>query len=285
MDHRLLDYEQEFLNSYALLKSGCTTLRTEERTGAERRREISRCVKYLQQAESALRQFELEVRMPPADGFANEEYSLKSRADNYRKELREAAQEFRDIRVQIERLMLLVDDGVTVTGASSQQRMRLLTATESAHKGVQVLDGSRVLALETEVLGANIMTELRGQRETLERTSANMGRVHDGLREATATIQRIVRAALQRKVFIYGLVILMLLTLTFISVRKVLPSQFFHSKDIDNSEPSSLRVQGKGAPDTGAGPTFTASASSISPLLAGHHGIEREDDPRSRGGG
>ncbi|CBZ56359.1 hypothetical protein NCLIV_067830 [Neospora caninum Liverpool] len=267
MDHRLLDYEQEFLNSYALLKSGCTTLRTEERTGAERRREISRCVKYLQQAESALRQFELEVRMPPADGFANEEYSLKSRADNYRKELREAAQEFRDIRVQIERLMLLVDDGVTVTGASSQQRMRLLTATESAHKGVQVLDGSRVLALETEVLGANIMTELRGQRETLERTSAN------------------VRAALQRKVFIYGLVILMLLTLTFISVRKVLPSQFFHSKDIDNSEPSSLRVQGKGAPDTGAGPTFTASASSISPLLAGHHGIEREDDPRSRGGG
>ncbi|KYF40497.1 vesicle transport v-snare protein [Toxoplasma gondii ARI] len=263
MDHRLLDYEQEFLNSYALLKSGCATLRTEDRS-AERRRGIARCGKYLQQAESALHQFELETRMPPADGFADvDESSLKSKAANYRQELKEAAQEFRDIRVQIERLMLLVDDGVTATGASSQQRMRLLTAAESTQKGVQMLDSSRVLALETEVLGANIMTELRGQRETLERTSSNVGSVRDGLREATATIQRIVRATLQRKVLIYGLVFLLLLTLTFVSIRKVLPPQFFKSRDSDTSETSSLRVRDKEVAGTSAG--LTLPASSISP--------------------
>ncbi|PFH31358.1 vesicle transport v-snare protein [Besnoitia besnoiti] len=239
MDHRLLDYEQEFLNSYARLKCCCTSIQSED-SSAEKRRGIANGIKSLQQAESALRQFELQARMPLEGDVPDDQRSPKARADSYRRELRQVAHDFRAIRTQVERLMLLDDDGLPPTGASPHQRMRLLTATESAQKGVHMLESSRVLALETEVLGSSIMTELRGQRETIERTSAHMGRVGEGLRVASATIQRIIQVALRRKLLIYVLVALLILTLIFIFARKVIPGNLSQSKATDKPEASTL---------------------------------------------
>ncbi|PHJ25326.1 vesicle transport v-snare protein [Cystoisospora suis] len=242
MDHRLLDYEQEFLNSFARFKAAFLLLR-EVKTSDNRRSGLAKCAKLLHEAERSLLQLELEARMPAAGvDVATDGILLKDRANSYQKELKGAAHEFRDFRAQTERLMLVNEDGTSLDQAATQQRLRLLNATETAQSGVRTLESSRILALETEAMGASVLTELRGQRETIERAGANIGRVREGIREAAGSVQRMVRAALQRKLVIYGLIVLVLLTLAFVIFRKIFSFHLVHSKEAVPSQAAGFRA-------------------------------------------
>jgi vesicle transport through interaction with t-SNAREs protein 1 len=55
-------------------------------------------------------------------------------------------------------------------GAEAEQRQRLLTATDKLSDGQRRLEDSHRVALETEDLGAEILTNLRGQRQQIEHT-------------------------------------------------------------------------------------------------------------------
>lgn len=56
------------------------------------------------------------------------------------------------------------------------QRSRLLSATDKLSDGQRRLEDSHRVALETEVLGADILTNLRGQRDQLEHTRDTVSR-------------------------------------------------------------------------------------------------------------
>lgn len=55
------------------------------------------------------------------------------------------------------------------------QRTRLLSATDTLTDGQRRLEDSHRVALETEGVGASILRDLRGQRDTLEHTRDNVG--------------------------------------------------------------------------------------------------------------
>lgn len=56
----------------------------------------------------------------------------------------------------------------------AQQRARLLSATDKLSDGQRRLEDSHRVALETEGLGAGILRDLRGQRDTLLHTRDNV---------------------------------------------------------------------------------------------------------------
>lgn len=55
------------------------------------------------------------------------------------------------------------------------QRNRLLSATDKLTDGQRRLEDSHRVALETESLGAGILSNLRDQRDTLEHTRDSVG--------------------------------------------------------------------------------------------------------------
>lgn len=226
MDHKLLDYEQEFLNDYALFKATLTAIKERPIQPEVRRREINKCTRLLTAADTALRQLELESRMKGRSGEWEEEYkSLQTRTDNYRRELQQAFTELRGIRSAVERLLLLNhNEDCSLQTTSTLQRQRLLNVADKAQKGLQTLESSRVLALETEVLGSTVVTELHSQRQTIQQTISRVTTVREGLHEASATLQRIMRAAFRTKMIAYALLVFVILTLAYISLRKFVPS-------------------------------------------------------------
>lgn len=67
-----------------------------------------------------------------------------------------------------------------------EQRQQLLSGTERLGRSSQRLRESQRLAYETEQVGANTLTELQQQRETIERT-------RDGLLESESYVDRGVK--------------------------------------------------------------------------------------------
>jgi vesicle transport through interaction with t-SNAREs protein 1 len=62
------------------------------------------------------------------------------------------------------------DDPYTDDPSSYSSRARLLQGTETLQDGSRRLDNAHRIALETEDVGADILRNLRGQREQIEHT-------------------------------------------------------------------------------------------------------------------
>ena len=62
------------------------------------------------------------------------------------------------------------DDPYTDDPSAFSSRTRLLQGTETLQDGSRRLDNAQRIALETEDVGADILRNLRGQREQIEHT-------------------------------------------------------------------------------------------------------------------
>lgn len=74
-------------------------------------------------------------------------------------------------------------DDLEAANSSKAQRQRLLQGTATLEDGQRRLEESNRIALETEDLGADILRDLRGQREQIEHS-------RDTLRQADGNIDR-----------------------------------------------------------------------------------------------
>ena len=63
--------------------------------------------------------------------------------------------------------------------------------------------------METEELGANILGDLRSQRETLQHATGTLQRANEGLARSKRTLSAISRRAFENKLIMWGLILLL----------------------------------------------------------------------------
>jgi len=110
----------------------------------------------------------------------------------------------RDVRSDGQRAELLSgpgypsDDPYTDDPSSYSSRARLLQGTETLQDGSRRLDNAHRIALETEDVGADILRNLRGQREQIEHTRDTVSSPIPGTTQLIVSSHRRILPSIER---------------------------------------------------------------------------------------
>ncbi|KAG7097085.1 hypothetical protein E1B28_004471 [Marasmius oreades] len=190
---------------------------TEQRKAALRRVEMN-----LEEADEMVSQMDIEIQGIPQ--------SLRSQ---YQTRLREAKQELsrykamsKDLNSKLSRSSLLSSSsrpGSFPTsddpygGGPTSDRTRLLAGTALLEDGTKRLQESQRTALETEEQGADILMNLRMQREQIENSRNTLEIANSSVNRASNTLKGMIRRMYQQRV-VTGAIIAILVLLIVIVV-------------------------------------------------------------------
>ncbi|KAL5534866.1 hypothetical protein ACEPAG_1331 [Sanghuangporus baumii] len=211
------DFEQIIASIRDKLDADSPTQPGEQRKAALRRVEME-----LDEADEMVAQMEIELQgmpqsiKPPyaqrAKSCKSALSSLKSRARSLhaaaqRASLLSSASDtagspFRDSSDEL-------GDGA---GARNGDRTRLLKGTQVLEDGSRRLVDAQRVALETEEQGADILTDLRRQREQIENSRNTLSTADRAIDRASGTLKRMIRRMYQQRV-VTALIIAVLLIL------------------------------------------------------------------------
>jgi vesicle transport through interaction with t-SNAREs 1 len=76
---------------------------------------------------------------------------------------------------------------------SASDRSRLLAGTATLEDSTRRIEDSHRIALETEDVGADILRNLRGQREQIEHARDTLGRADTSIDKASGTLKKMIR--------------------------------------------------------------------------------------------
>ena len=103
---------------------------------------------------------------------------------------------------------------------SGDQRSRLTSASERLEASSDRVKESRRVARETEMVGVDIMMDLRQQRETLLHARDGVSEVDSNLSESRKIARAMSRRIAQNKCFMYGsLAVMIIITITLVFLR------------------------------------------------------------------
>ncbi|XP_011486511.1 vesicle transport through interaction with t-SNAREs homolog 1A isoform X4 [Oryzias latipes] len=169
-------YEQDFGTTTAELTNKIG--RIPKLSGEEKTQLILNVDKQLEEVRELMEQMDLEVREIPIQSRAMYNGRLKS----YKQELEKLEKDFKRSRIAYSdevRHELLGDDG----GSSEGQRAHLLDNTERLERSSRRLEAGYQIAVETEQVGQEILSNLHGDREKIQKarerlreTDANLGK-------------------------------------------------------------------------------------------------------------
>ncbi|CEM14179.1 unnamed protein product [Vitrella brassicaformis CCMP3155] len=195
--------------------------------------EVAETGDLLQDARSCLKHMELEVQSMPANT------SLTNKVKRIRADLTDLSRDFDRVRARHQRDQLIgrgryaADDtsaSVPMSGgqqmqesssAPSSHRARLLEGQDMLQDGTRRLEQSKRVALDTESVGINVMSDLKGQRETLMRTHQHVRDTDSNLQRAKRILRTMGRRALTNKVLLHVIIVLLLLAIVMTLVMKL----------------------------------------------------------------
>ena len=90
---------------------------------------------------------------------------------------------------------LLRGSDPTLRQEADNQRARLMATNERLNRGTDKLKAATQIALETEVVGQSILTDLESQRQTLAHTRATLAGANSGLDKSKRILQTMTRRA------------------------------------------------------------------------------------------
>ncbi|PWZ01274.1 V-snare-domain-containing protein [Testicularia cyperi] len=218
----------ELFDSYASdlqqLKDGIRSKldQASSQSGEPQKSTLRRAEMELEEAEEVISQMDIEVQ-----GFPQ---SVRSR---YAVQIRGFKQEIEKLNKEVRSSLSSGKGGAGFTtggytdddrdlesggaGDSAAQRQRLLQGTTMLEDGTRRLEESNRLALETEDLGADILRDLRSQREQIENSRDTLRQADQSIDRSSKTLSKMIRRAKQQKLVTIGiiacLVILILLIL------------------------------------------------------------------------
>ncbi|EAU84688.2 t-SNARE VTI1 [Coprinopsis cinerea okayama7 len=105
--------------------------------------------------------------------------------------------------------------------ASSSDRSRLLSGISMLENGSKRLEESQRLALETENQGAEILTNLRQQREQIENSRDTLYRADAAIDRASTTLKAMVRRMYQQKAITFAIIGVLILLIVIITWEKL----------------------------------------------------------------
>ncbi|KAG8126047.1 putative Vesicle transport through interaction with t-SNAREs-like protein [Naja naja] len=88
------------------------------------------------------------------------------------------------------------------------QRVLLLQGTESLNRATQSLDRTHQIAAETDQIGSDIIEELGGQREQLERTKGRLVNTNENLSRSRKILHSMSRRLMTNKLLLSVIIIL-----------------------------------------------------------------------------
>ncbi|KJA29948.1 hypothetical protein HYPSUDRAFT_126398 [Hypholoma sublateritium FD-334 SS-4] len=91
-------------------------------------------------------------------------------------------------------------------GGPTSDRARLLAGTTVLEEGAKRLQQSERLALETETQGADILLNLRTQREQIENSRNTLQRADLAIDRASGTLKKMVRRMYQQRAVTYSII-------------------------------------------------------------------------------
>ncbi|XP_077541857.1 vesicle transport through interaction with t-SNAREs 1a isoform X3 [Haemaphysalis longicornis] len=173
---------------------------------------VAEVERHLEEANELLEQMELEVRTLPVGTRPKYQNRVKS----YQAELSRLRKEYQRARIAFcdevkSREELLNDDNYT----TDDQRQRLLDNTERLDRSTRLLKGGHKLALETEKVGAAILSDLSAQRETITRAREKVKETDHDIGKSSHVLSGMMRRAMQNRAILYLVGALVLVTIIF----------------------------------------------------------------------
>jgi len=213
------NYEQDFQQIIASIRDKVEGNSNSE--GVEQRKTALRRVEMeLDEADEMVSQMEIELQGMPQSIKPQYQARIKSA----KAELSRFKKLSKELHAQLSRSDLLGGVGGRPIGPSSaddpygtSDRTRLLAGTALLEDGTRRLQDSQRIALETEEQGADILSNLRRQREQIENTRDTLYTADTSIDRASGTLKKMVRRMYKQR-FITGAIIVVLVLIILIIV-------------------------------------------------------------------
>ncbi|XP_056627000.1 vesicle transport through interaction with t-SNAREs homolog 1A isoform X2 [Triplophysa dalaica] len=164
--------------------------------------------KQLEEVRELLEQMDLEVREIPIQSRG----MFNSRLKSYKQEMEKLEKDFKRSRIAYSdevRNELLREDG----GSSETQRAHLLDNTESLERSSRRLDAGYQIAVETEQIGQEILTNLATDREKIQRSRDRLRETDANLGKSSRILTGMLRRIIQNRILVFILGAIILLTI------------------------------------------------------------------------
>lgn len=156
---------------------------------------------HLQQAADLLKSLELESRTTSADL----KRALGPLLSNARSELQTLRTDLRTARVNLAESATLANqrDELFEGAEDAGHRKDILDVTGRLEEGGEMIQGSRRLIAETEMVGAGILEDLQNQRNTILRARDSVTGVASGLDQSSSVLGTMQRRAIVNRIIVW----------------------------------------------------------------------------------
>ncbi|KAG5370249.1 t-SNARE VTI1 [Yarrowia sp. C11] len=205
-------YETDFLLAQSEIEQKLESISTLERDA--RTSAVKAVERTIGEAYEILDQLSVEIQNIPSSSRA----PLSANLRQYRQSIQSAKKQLANVEQAGARNELFGDRSAGGDGdIALDQRQQLLSGQESLDRSSQRIRDSQRLANETESIGANILTDLRGQREQIQNSRNTLLEADGYVDKSIRTLRSMTRRMAMNKVLTYliiaVLVILILLVL------------------------------------------------------------------------
>lgn len=212
-------YEQDFKQ---LIQSIDTKLTEGQDAGREDRKATLRRVEMeLEEADELVSQLDIEISSIPH----NLRQHYQTRLRDAKSSLSRCKSSLKDARTSQARSELLSSASKPYSSddpyGSSSDRQRLLSSNQLLENGTKRLEESQRMALETENHGAEILTNLRQQREQIENSRDTLQRADLAIDRASTTLKQMVRRMYQQKAITYSIIGVLVILIVVIAWEKL----------------------------------------------------------------
>ncbi|KAG0369219.1 t-SNARE [Gamsiella multidivaricata] len=214
-------YEQDFEAIKVSINERLTA--SGGQTGEVKKQTLRAADREIDEANGILQQMEMELLNLPQSSKTR----LQARHRGYRAELDRVKQTLKRAqstsRSTADRDELLggSSGGFDLDAASMDQRTRLLNGTDRLAESSRRLQDSHKIALETESLGAGILTDLRGQREQIINTRNTLLEADSNIDKASRTLKGMARRMATNKLITASIIIVLVFLILFVLYRKI----------------------------------------------------------------
>ncbi|CAI4224549.1 unnamed protein product [Auanema sp. JU1783] len=186
----------------------------------ERASAVQNIQRLLTEVQELLEQMELAVRDLPVGSSERSKYENRARSYYSDKrqldfELEKAVQRLREVADRNE--LLAFDEAVQM----DQQEDQLIANTQRLERSSRKLQDAYRMAIETEEIGTEVLSNLSAQRDTINRARERMRDADAELSQSTRLLNTMIRRVIQNRLLLLIVAVVMMFSLLFIVYKVV----------------------------------------------------------------
>ncbi|CDS11647.1 hypothetical protein LRAMOSA03910 [Lichtheimia ramosa] len=181
-------------------------------SGEQRKATVRAVERELEEVDEILGQMEMEILNIPAPSRTRLQAKLrlyKSEAEKMKRDLRRANAVAPRSTDRDELFGDMLSNQSDLDASTMDQRQRLLSGTERLGESSRRLEDSHRLALETEGIGVNILSTLKGQRETMLRARDTLAEADSYIDKASKTLKGMARRMATNKMITAAIILIL----------------------------------------------------------------------------